>query len=80
MNCIFFFFFRKITDELERQEPVEFLNYSTTDIKRYLLLGRKAMTNLHRVLKSRDIPLPIKVYIVKVIVFSSSHMDLRLEP
>ena len=50
------------------------------EIKRHLLLGRKAMTNLHRVLKSRDIPLPIKVYIVKVIVFSSSHMDLRLEP
>ena len=61
----FFFFFRKITDELERQEPVEFLNYSTTDIKRYLLLGRKAMTNLHSVLNSRDITLLTNVHILK---------------
>ena len=38
-------------------------------IKRYLLLGRKAMTNLDRVLKSRDITLPIKVCIVKAMVF-----------
>ena len=34
-----------------------------------LALGRKAMTNLHRVLKSRDITLPIKVRIVKAMVF-----------
>ena len=39
------------------------------EIKRYLLLGRKAMTNLDRVLKSRDITLPTKVHIVKVMVF-----------
>ena len=38
-------------------------------IKRYLLLGRKTMTNLDRVLKSRDITLPTKVYIVKDKVF-----------
>ena len=38
-------------------------------IKRCLLLGRKAMTNLDSVLKSRDTTLPIKVHIVKVIVF-----------
>ena len=37
-------------------------------IKRYLLLGRKAMTNLDSELKSRDIILPIKVRIVKVMV------------
>ena len=41
-------------------------------IKRYLLLGRKAMTNLGSVLKSRDITLPTKVHIVKL--FSSSHV------
>ena len=40
------------------------------EIKRLLLLGRKAMTNLDRVLKSRDITLPTKVHIVKVTVFS----------
>ena len=39
------------------------------DIKRYLLLGRKAMKNLNSVLKSRDITLPTKVHIVKAMVF-----------
>ena len=39
------------------------------EIKRCLLLGRKAMTNLDSVLKSRDITLPTKVHIVKVMVF-----------
>ena len=39
-------------------------------IKRCLLLGRKAMTNLNGVLKSRNITLPIKVCIVKAMVFS----------
>ena len=38
-------------------------------IKRHLLLGRKAMTNLDRVLKNRDITLPTKVHIVKAMVF-----------
>ena len=39
------------------------------EIKRHLLLGRKAMTNLDRILKSRDITLPIKVHLVKAMVF-----------
>ena len=39
------------------------------EIKRCLLLGRKAMTNLNSILKSRDITLPTKVYIVKAMVF-----------
>ena len=39
-------------------------------IKRLLLLGRRAMTNLDRVLKSRDITLPIKVCLVKAMVFA----------
>ena len=39
------------------------------EIKRYLFLGRKAMTNLDSILKSRDIILPTKVCIVKVMVF-----------
>ena len=38
-------------------------------IKRHLLLGRKAVTNLDSVLKSRDITLPIQVHIVKVMAF-----------
>ena len=40
------------------------------DIKRCLLLGRKVMTNLDSIFKSRDITLPTKVHLVKVIVFS----------
>ena len=39
------------------------------EIKRYLLLGRKAMTNLDRILKNKDITLPTKVHIVKAMVF-----------
>ena len=39
------------------------------EIKRTLLLGRKAMTNLYNILKSRDITLPKKVHLVKAIVF-----------
>ena len=43
------------------------------EIKRCLLLGRKVMTNLDSILKSRDIALPSKVRLVKNIVFSSGH-------
>ena len=39
------------------------------EIKRHLLLGRKVMTNLDRILKSRDITLPTKVCVVKAMVF-----------
>ena len=39
------------------------------EIKRRLLLERKAMTNLHSILKSRDITLPTKVHLVKGMVF-----------
>ena len=39
------------------------------EIKRHFLLGRKAMTNLDSILKSRDITLPTKVCLVKVMVF-----------
>ena len=39
------------------------------EIKRHLFLGRKVMTNLDSILKSRDITLPTKVHLVKAIVF-----------
>ena len=39
------------------------------EIKRHLLLGRKAMTNVDSILKSRDITLPIMVHLVKAMVF-----------
>ena len=44
------------------------------EIKRCLLLGRKVMTNLDSMLKSRDITLPIKVCLTKAMFFSSSHV------
>ena len=44
------------------------------EIKRYLLPGRKAMINLDSILKSRDITLPTKAWIVKAMVFSSNHV------
>ena len=42
---------------------------SSHEIKRCLLLGRKAMTNLDSILKSRDITLPTKVHLVKTMIF-----------
>ena len=42
---------------------------SSQEIKRHLLLGRKAMTNLNSILKNRDITFPAKVPIVKAMVF-----------
>ena len=48
------------------------------EIKWCLLLGRKAMTNLDSILKSRDITLPTMVHLVKAVVFQSSCMDVRV--
>ena len=50
------------------------------EIKRCLLFGRKAMTNLGSILKSRDITLPTKVCIVKAMVFPVLCMDVRIGP
>ena len=47
-------------------------------IKRHLLLGRKAMTNLDSILKRRDISLSTKVCLVKAMVFQWSCMDVRV--
>ena len=47
------------------------------EIKRHLLLGRKVMTNLDTIFKSRDITLPTKVHLVKEMVFQWSCMDVR---
>ena len=44
------------------------------EIKRCLLLGRKVMTNLDSILKSRDISWPTKVHLVKAMAFSGSHV------
>ena len=50
------------------------------EIKRTLLLGGKAMTNLDSILKSRDITLPTKIHLVKLWFFQWSCMDVRVEP
>ena len=44
------------------------------EMKRCLLLGRKAMTNLDSILKNRDVTLPTKVCLVKAVVYSSGHV------
>ena len=48
------------------------------EIKRRLLLGRKIMTNLDSILKTRDITLPAKVHLVKAMVFPAACMDVRV--
>ena len=65
----FIFLGSKITEDGDRSH----------EIKRSLPLGRKVMTNLDSILKSRDITLPTKVCLVKAIVFQWSCMDVRVE-
>ena len=48
------------------------------EIKRCLILGRKAITNLDSILKNRDITLPTEVCLVKAMVFSYSPVDVRV--
>ena len=49
------------------------------EIKRCLLIGRKAMTNLDSILKSRDITLPISIYLVKAMFFPIVCMNLYMD-
>ena len=55
-------------------------NDSSHEIKRYLLLGRKAMTNLGSVLESRDITLLTKVHLVKAMDLPTVCMGMRIGP
>ena len=50
------------------------------EIKRQLFLAIKAITSLDSILKSRDITLPTKVYLVKIRFFQWSYMDVRVGP
>ena len=59
----------RVTDFIFLGSKITADNNCSHDIKRYLLLGRKAMTNLDSILKSRAITLLMKVCIVKVMVF-----------
>ena len=58
-----------VRDFILRGSKITADNYCNHEIKRHLLLGRKAMTNLNSILKSRDSTLPTKVRLVKAMVF-----------
>ena len=58
-----------VTDFLFLGSKITADGYYSHEIKRHLLIGRKAITNLDSILKSRDITLPAKVHIVKAMVF-----------
>ena len=62
-DCTFYFFVSLIASKITADGDC------SHEIKRCLLLGRKAMTNLDSTLKSRDIALPTKVHLVKGMVF-----------
>ena len=66
----FIFLGSKITMDVE----------SSHEIKRHLLLGKKAMTNLDSILKSKDITLLTKAHIVKALVFPVDMYGLRVGP
>ena len=86
--CIYLFFFIPWQIEGEKVEagtdPI-FLGSKiiangncSHEIKRRLLLGRKAMANLDSIVKSRDTTLPTKVYLVRLWFFQWSCMDVRV--
>ena len=58
-----------VTDFIFLGSKITADSYHSRDIKRHLLLERKAMTNLDSILKSRDITLPKKVHLVKAMLF-----------
>ena len=59
----------KVTDFIFLGSKITADGDCSCEIKIYFLLGRKAMTNLDSMLKSRDITLPTKVHLVKAMVF-----------
>ena len=70
----------KVTDILFLDSKITVDGDCSYEIQRRLLLGRKAMTNLDGILKSRAITLLTKVHIVKAIVFKQSCTNLRARP
>ena len=60
---------KTVTDIIFSGYRISADGYCNYEIKRHLFLGRKAMTNLDSLLKSRDITLPTKVHLVKAMVF-----------
>ena len=66
-----------VTDFIFLDSKINKDDDSSHEIKRHLLLGRNAMTNLDSILKSRDITLPTKVCIAQSYGFSSSHVEMK---
>ena len=73
-------------ETMETVTDFTFLGYKITadgecshEIKRCLVLGRKVMTNLDSIFKSRDITLPTNIHLVKAMVFLVVYMDVRVE-
>ena len=58
-----------VTDFILRASKITTDGDCSHEIKRLLFLGRKVMTNLDRIFKSRDIPWPTKVHLVKAMIF-----------
>ena len=63
-----------VTDFIFLDSKINAYGDCSHEIKRFLLLRRKSMTNLDNILKSRDITLSTKVHLVKALVFSGSHV------
>ena len=69
-----------VTDFIFLGSKITADGYCSCEIKRHLLIGIKAMTNLDSILKNRDIALPTKVNIVKAMFFQQSCTDVRVGP
>ena len=75
--CLFFSWQETFFQVILKQLHINNGDYSH-EIKRCLLLGRKVMTNLDSIFKSRDITLPTKVRLVRLWVFQWSCMDVKV--
>ena len=60
---------KPIPEAVETLKSILFNGHCSHEIKRHLLIGRKVMTNLDSIFKSRDVTLPTKVRLVKAMVF-----------
>ena len=69
-----------VTDLVFLGSKIAVDGHCSHEIKRCLLLGRKAMTNLDSTLKSRDVTLLTKVYLVKVMIFPVALYGLKFGP
>ena len=68
-----------VTDFILGGSKINADGYCSHEIKRCLVLGRKAMTNLDSILKSKNITLPTNIHLVKAMVFLVVYMDVRVE-